>query len=92
MDRVVVIHNPWHKLCLSGAAASQSLSQFGAQGQSQPLEDEVEFPAEASVYPEVEDAVEEAVGGWQPDNHKLDPLRYSATGDCCGVRKHGGVK
>ncbi len=85
MDAVVIIQNSWHKLCLWSAAAPKGVDQFGAEGQRQPLEDEVEFPAEASVYPEVEDAVEETIGGWQPNHHKLNPLRYAATRDGCGA-------
>lgn len=85
MDTVVIIQNSWHKLGLWSAAAPKGVGQFGAEGQRQPLEDEMEFPAEASVYPEVEDAVEETIGGWQPNHHKLNPLWYAATRDSCGA-------
>lgn len=84
MDTVVIIQNSWHKLCIWSSAAPKGFGQFGAEGQSQPLEDEVEFPAEASVDPEVEDAVEETIGGWQPYHHKFNPLWYTATWECCG--------
>lgn len=45
----------------------------------------MEFPAEAPVNPEVEDAVEEAIGGWQPHHHEFDPLWDAATRDGCGT-------
>lgn len=45
----------------------------------------MEFSAETSVYPEVEDAVEETIGCWQPYHYELDPLGCAATGDCCGT-------
>lgn len=45
----------------------------------------MEFPAEAPVNPEVEDTVEEAIGGWQPHHHELDPLWDAATRDGCGT-------
>lgn len=89
MDTIVIIQNFWHKLCLWSAAAPEGVGQFRAEGQSQPVEDEVEFPAEASVYPEVEDAVKKTIGGWQPYHHKLNPLRYAATWDCCGAENMG---
>lgn len=85
MDAVVIIQNSRHKLRLWSAEAPEGVGQRGAEGQRQPLEHEVEFPAEASVYPEVEDAVEETIGGWQPHHHKLDPLWHAATRDCCGA-------
>lgn len=49
----------------------------------------MEFPAEASVYPEVENAVKETVGGWQPYHYKLNPLWYTATCDRCGTEHMG---
>lgn len=85
----VIIPGSWHKLCVGSIAALHGVHQLGAEGQSQPLEDKVEFPAETSVDPEVEDAVEEAIGGWQPHHHKLDPLWYAAARDCCGAEHTG---
>ncbi len=89
MNAVVIIQNSRHKLYLWSAARPKGVSQFGADGQSQPPEHEVEFFAEAPVYPEVEDAVEETVGGWQPHHHKLDPFWYAAAWDCCGAENTG---
>lgn len=34
----------------------------------------MEFPSKAMVDPEVEDTIEEAVGGWQPHSNELDPF------------------
>lgn len=85
VDTVVIIQKPRQKLCLWIVAASKTGGQFRAEGQSQPLYDNVEFSAEASVDPKVEDAVEETVGSWQPHHHKFHPLRHTATWECCGV-------
>lgn len=46
----------------------------------------VEFSAEVSVYPEVEDTVEKTIGGRQPYHHKLNPLRHIPTWNCCGTK------
>lgn len=84
VDAVVIVRNSWHKLCPRSVAAPEGFGQFWAEGQGQPLDDELELPAETSVYPEVEDAVEETIGGRQPHHHKLNPLWYAAAWDCCG--------
>lgn len=89
MDSVVIIRNCRHKLCLWSPTALYGIGQFGADGQSQPLNHKVEFPAEALVYPEVEDAVEETIWGWQPNHHKLNPLWYAASWDCCEAENMG---
>lgn len=79
LETVVVIQDSQHKRRLWIGAASEGVGQAGAESQTQPLEDEAEFPAEAAVNPEVEDAVEETVRGWKPYHHKLHPLWYTAT-------------
>lgn len=79
VDAVVIVINSGHKLCFGGFAAANGVGQAGAECQRQPLQHELEFLTEAAVYPEVEDAVEETVGGGEPHHHELDPLRHAAT-------------
>lgn len=81
MDTAVIVKNPRHKLCFGGLAATEGIGQVGAECQKQPLHKELEFFAKAPVYPEVEDAVEETIGGGQPHHHELDPLWYAITRD-----------
>lgn len=81
MDAVVIVKNSRHKLCFGGFAPTNGIGQAGAERQRQPLQNQLEFFTETPVYPEVEDAVEETVGGGQPHHHELHPLWYAATGD-----------
>lgn len=69
----------WRVLLLSQTTVCELAVQPRALAKSghtetQPLEEQAELSTEAEVDPEVEDAVEETVGGWQPHHHKLNPL------------------
>lgn len=78
VDAVVIVKNSRRKLRLWGLAAPNGVGQVRAEAQGQPLEHQVELSPEAPIYPEVEDAVEEAIGGGQPHHHELHPLRNAA--------------
>lgn len=78
VDAVVIVKNSRPKLRLWGLAAPNGVGQVRAEGQGHPLQHQVELSPEAPIYPEVEDAVEEAIGGGQPHHHKLHPLRNAA--------------
>lgn len=67
------------RLRFGDLAAANGVGQTGAERQRQPLQNQLEFFPEAPVYPEVEDAVEETVGGGQPHHHELHPLWHAAT-------------
>lgn len=64
------------------------MGQPWAKGHGELLQDVVEFPAETLVYPEIEDTVEEAIGGWQPYHNKFCPLRHTFPRDC--IVDHSG--
>lgn len=72
---------------LWAGCAAQGPGQIWAQCETQPLEEQAELSTEAEVDPEVEDAVEETVGGWQPHHHKLHPLWNSVARDGWWKRK-----
>lgn len=74
VDHVVVVQKLGIEVRPGSAAPGDGVGQAGAEGQRQPLQHQVELPAKAPVYPEVEDAVEEAVGGREPHHHELHPL------------------
>lgn len=86
MDPVVVVH----KLGLEvHPGSAHRAGQAGAEGQLGPPKHQAELPAKAAVYPEVEDAVEETVGGREPNHHELNPLRHAAPRDRCGTEHRG---
>lgn len=86
MDSVVVVQNLRLKVRPGSTEPGKRVGQAGAEGQRQPLQHQAELPAKAPVYPEVEDAVEETVGGRQPHHHELDPLWHAAPRDRCGTQ------
>lgn len=96
MHPVVVVQKLGLQVRPGGAAQAERAGPAGAEGQRQPLQQQVELPAEAPVDPEVEDAVEEAVGGREPHHHKLHPLGHAAPRDRCGteqrLKQHHGPK
>lgn len=89
MDPVAVVQKLGLEVGRGSTAPGERVGQAGAEGQCQPLQHQAELPAKAPVYPEVEDAVEETVGGRQPHHHELDPLWHAAPRDRCGTQHKG---